>query len=476
MGENEEKEIEILDIPDTTKYWFVRANTAAEYLVDFYNNNYIATDSSNQRLIDFITIPSNIRSSNDALKTTYKAMFNDRDIASYENDIHNKRKTNQERAEDLEQIRRRSTSRANTTFKFVELMNIGDFIFVPFKSSEKFLVGIVTSDVFDGSIRHVQLLDNQGNNTYHISPYKFKRRVVWIKKIMRSQFPEKLSWIRNAHQSLFDITEQGADVLNPVIAPIYRYRGKVYCRIGVNTDNQISNSTWLTYQLTLQNILGKENNDRVFQKSRVQSKGDLIQFAADNWWWLIILIWQGLFGEIDFNIIFLKGTFHGPLKKFLPSEKKKAEEDKQERDLSNQHKQADIDKIQSETEKNNAETRKLNLDIEQKKTEIAKSREIAEQVKGEITNVMSRLPEDSRNNPSIKSAVTTRMQRNSERFAANNHETVKERDNIKVVKVDADKIRRNMKLSNESVGTPVELQKQIDRLKSLPDNDTHKAQ
>lgn len=130
MGENEEKEIEILDIPDTTKYWFVRANTAAEYLVDFYNNNYIATDSSNQRLIDFITIPSNIRSSNDALKKTYKAMFNDRDIASYENDIHNKRKTNQERAEDLEQIRRRSTSRANTTFKFVELMNIGDFIFV----------------------------------------------------------------------------------------------------------------------------------------------------------------------------------------------------------------------------------------------------------------------------------------------------------------------------------------------------------
>lgn len=116
------------------------------------------------------------------------------------------------------------------------------------------------------------------------------------------------------------------------------------------------------------------------------------------------------------------------------------------------------------------------MDIEQKKTEIAKSREIAEQVKGEITNVMSRLPEDSRNNPSIKSAVTTRMQRNSERFAANNHETVKERDNIKVVKVDADKIRRNMKLSNESVGTPVELQKQIDRLKSLPDNDTHKAQ
>ena len=36
----------VLKIPDTTNYWFVRANSHGEYYQDYYLNNFIATDSN----------------------------------------------------------------------------------------------------------------------------------------------------------------------------------------------------------------------------------------------------------------------------------------------------------------------------------------------------------------------------------------------------------------------------------------------
>ena len=51
---------EILDIPNDTNYWFVRANSGAMYYEDFFNNNYIAIDSDGLSVSNFLSMPSTI--------------------------------------------------------------------------------------------------------------------------------------------------------------------------------------------------------------------------------------------------------------------------------------------------------------------------------------------------------------------------------------------------------------------------------
>lgn len=447
--------MDILDVPNSTKYWFVRANTAAEYYTDFMTNHYIAIDSDNQNLYELLGIPSTIRSSTDALQSAYKTIFNNHDITQYKKENENSSKDPETIATELTKLRTKSTNRANRSYSFIEEMNIGDFIFVPYKSSTKFLVGIVTGDVFDDDIHHLYLGDDEADR-YSICSYKFKRRVMWIKEVTQKYFPEKLSWIKSAHQSLFDITASGADVLNPIIAPIYRYKGKIYCRIGVNTTNQISNSTWLEYQQTMQNILQKNNND-VYQKSRVQSPGDIIQYAESLKWWLIPIIYEGLFGQFNYDIHGIKGTFIGPLRRFSPTGKKELAQEKEDRKSEKKDREL-------AQERENAKTAKLNAEADLKRAKAAK-------LNAETARIMHKMPNQEAINDSkfVKHAISDRVTRNYDRLSENNTEKIIKKNNIALPKTSTDEIQKKMQLSNENVGTSFEPENLLGNEKSKTD-------
>ena len=438
---------EILDIPDDTNYWFVRANSGAMFYDDFLNNNYIAVDSDNLGFGKFLSIPSTIRSSEDALKAKYKSIFNENTLQLYDDNSENKKKTSEQQKEEKTKLLTSSSLRANKSFQFVEEMNIGDFVFVPYESSSKFLVGIITTDVFDKDINHVGSKDEEGEAVYSVCPYKLKRRTVWVKELNRSQFPDKLSWIKTAHQSIFNITKF-ASVLNPVISPMYRYHNQVFCRIGVNTNNQISNSTWLAYQNAINDIL-VENNDKVYQKSKVQSPGDLIEFVKSSWWWLLPLIYQGLFGEIKFKLYAISGTFIGPLRRFLPSQKRK-------------------EKIEDEQNVSEQNLKRSQAELNSAKAE--KEKAIANKIKAETQKMLreNSISTDS-NDKFIKRSIQKRVERNNQRWEQNISYKRENKKGIPAKNVNTDDIQEKMQLSNENVGNEIEPKTQMDNLNPLED-------
>lgn len=436
-----------MDIPNDTNYWFVRANSKAMYYNDFFNNNYIAIDSDGLSFSNFLSISSTIKSSEEALKAKYKAIFNENVLKLYDENSENQNKPAEKQKEEKTKLLTSSSIKANKSFQFIEKMNIGDFIFVPYMSSSKFLVGIITSDVFDKDINHIQVKDEDGNMQYRVCPYKLKRRTVWIKEINKGQFPDKLSWIKTAHQSIFNITKS-ANVLNPVIAPIYKYQNQVFCRIGVNTSEQISNSTWLAYQEAIKDIL-TDNNDNVYQKSKVQSKGDIVQFTVSNLWWLIPLLYQGLFGETKYQFYFISGTFVGPLRRFLPSQKRK----------------------ESIEDKSNAANNKLKES--QAKLNLAKARKEeadAKKIEAETQMLLRKIPKDDNSNDKfIKKSIRKRVERNNKRRedSMSIHQKVKK--DVLAKNVDTDEIQEKMQLSNENVGNEIEPKNQMDNLNSSED-------
>ena len=75
-----ESTINVLDIPEDTRYWFVRANSQSQYYEDFLFNNYIAVDSNGFSLDTLFEIPSTLRSSKDALLEKYKQLFETHDL------------------------------------------------------------------------------------------------------------------------------------------------------------------------------------------------------------------------------------------------------------------------------------------------------------------------------------------------------------------------------------------------------------
>lgn len=436
-------DLHVLDIPNDTKYWFVRANSQSQFYDDFKYNNFVAVDSNNFNLSKLFEIPSTLRSSNEALLNRYKQLFEEHDLNIFNKTINKEKLTDEEIKKEKTVELRRSSLRASRMFQFVEEMNIDDFVIVPYKSSEKFLVGIVTSDCFTRSIPRIQLLDDDGHLAYDTCNFSIKRRVLWIKELSRKQFPDSLSWIKTAHQSIFNISEY-ADKLNPYIYPIYRYKNNVYFRIGVNTPDKISSSSWLDYQLLLKKITG-ENLNELFQKSKVQSPGDIILFAQQNHWWIIVLVMAGLFGEVEFDKGPFKIKFQGVLKFFSKDErlKRKLSADKVKVELEQE--KANLNKTNAETSKANAETLKTLKDID----DGTAKKEIDEGINY------------------IAKSITDRQKNNEQKIDESFSES-EEKKNIsplsKDISKDAEKITSKFKLSNEDPGSSLQYESQEDSL------------
>ncbi|MEE6725526.1 hypothetical protein PS391_04360 [Pediococcus acidilactici] len=438
MDNNPEiKPLTILDIPEETRYWFVRANSQAQYYTDFLTNNYVSIDLNGVRLSDLLNISPAIRASDDALLQTYKNIFQTHDLKQFDENPSNRKKDDVTRKKDRTSELTRSSNRATRAFHFIEDFNIGDFIVVPYKSSKKFLIGVVTSDSFTKPIDHTEILDDDGQMTYDVSPFTLKRRILWIKELPRKNFPDKLSWIKTAHQSIFEFTSD-ANELNPYINPFYKYKENYYMRIGVNTSEKISSSTWLGYQLMVKNILG-ENLDDVYQKQKVQSPGDIIQYVNPQNLALLIALFHGLFGEVEIqfgdNIVKLQGV----IRYFSKDERLK---------------------------------RKLEITNKQIKEEANKA-EIANKDADTLTK-LGQLPNNKSQQKSINDAtsriansIAQRYSENSEKIERNFLEKEQRVTNMINESFDgtqAEIVKGKLKLSNENPGTLIPYESQTDNL------------
>lgn len=450
MTETSEKynEFKILDIPDNTHYWFVRANSQAQYYDDFLLNNYIAVDAHSFLLKTLLDIPTTIRSSEDALIEKYKGLFQEHDLSLFEKRASKEEMSPTTKKSERTAELRRSSLRANRVFHFVEKFNIGDFVIVPYKSATKFLIGVIVSNCFESSIEHIEDLDENNESNYAISNFKFKRRVLWIKELPQRKFPEKLSWIRTAHQSLFDITDN-ADDINPFINPLYRYKGKTYTRIGVNTNKQISSDSWLSYQLMMKNILG-DNLKNVYQKQYVQSPGDIVLYVEENLYWLLPLLLACLFGEVEFEKEPFKIKFQGVIRYFSKGERLKRKLQAKLTDLEVEEKEAIINNTDADTI-SKLDSKSIDPEVKKKVSDTSDS----------LLNV-------------INTSIEKRNKDAQDRIESNfkEKEVEKNIDLPKDIKqTDIENIQGAFSLSNEDPGSLIQYETQEDNLN--PSEDEH---
>lgn len=321
-------EVDFLTIPDETKYWFVRAGTKAEFYQDFKRNNFIAIGDNEVKLTSLRKIDDKYKHVYDTLKEAYKNIFNETFLKLLIDSPKYNSLGKSEQAESLEQTRRSSTIAANKTMSFVEEMSMGDIVLLPYKRSEKFLVGIIISDVFDFEIDHEYV--NKDEN-YSISKYEKKRRILWLKEISQNELPDKLQWIQKAHKAIFDISKNASEI-NPILSSEYIYKGNAYLRVNVGTDEKVSSNTWLHYQQLINNS-AKDKADELYQKNKVQSSGQTILEIAIQNKEIIALVGFSLFYDIDVDIKGLKFKHHAPLSFLIPGSKARKERESKKENL-----------------------------------------------------------------------------------------------------------------------------------------------
>lgn len=287
-------DLTVLYIPNNTKYWFIRANTKAEFYDDFQYNNFIAIGDNDVSLSELKNIPKYDRVSKDILEAKYKQIFTNINIKKYEKIHKDHPESALDRKEHLTTIKRSSAIAASKAFKFVEEMQIGDIVLVPNNGTTKFMLGFITSEVFDSEIDHIVqndlLEDTESSLTgYPVSNFEKKRRVFWIKEISRKELPDKLSWIINARQAVHNISENAKDI-NPLISSKYIFNNSFHARLGVTTTKKISSNELFQLQKVIVEI-AKDKSNEIFQRTSVQSPGQIIlQTIQDNWSYIVPIV------------------------------------------------------------------------------------------------------------------------------------------------------------------------------------------
>lgn len=315
----------ILEIPNATGYWLVRAD-GGKYYEDFLLNNFIAV-SDNEITLEKI---SNYNKGNLVGITTDDF----KDLYSIEH-----------KGWSAQQI----AHAVSRTQKFIVEMKIGDLILVPSRNSKEFLIGIITSDVFE--ITEEEITSKVEVN-FAINPFLKRRKVQWLKEISRGEISEKLYWILSAHQTIFNL-EENKENINQLLAPVYIQNGLCHGTIKISKKEGLNANEWYD----LYSIIKRQSENaekEIIVKSNVQSPG-LIEFVTENAVSILAVttVLSGvLWGEISVAGIKVKGIlpyFQSHRKGNLEIEKTKKElammdEDKKAKQLENERAQFELEK------------------------------------------------------------------------------------------------------------------------------------
>lgn len=326
------KQIEIYQFNNRAKYWLVRAD-GGKYYDDFKYNHFISIHHNQVTLADLQT--------DDLLLTTEKT------IEHYKQQI---ARVYQDESLSKHQI----TFTAKRLYSFVEDMSIGDYVIVPSFKSNYFLIGQITSDVYEKERIDEGLALNHG---YDQSTDIKRRNVKWINEVPRRKVnPKFLYSTLTVHHTIFNISDL-SKYIDGLISPLYFKDGKLHLWLRVNTPLPITSSMWRSLYTVIEKYRNVEIDEEIVATSNVESPGVITlqsvgQFISDNHWMLDsgLLGIALLVGDIEIKGVKFKG--------FLPylQGRKKAslEERKLTVEVETMEKDAELKDLQREIEKEKA--------------------------------------------------------------------------------------------------------------------------
>ena len=266
--------LKILEIPKETKYWLVRAGRGEEY-EDFKQSSSIGiqyNQISLENLIQLekisINVPEHTPSGRKRKSETIEKEYNKKKKDLYTSLV-------------LRNIRPKPSKNGASQIgsrlqNFYNKMNIGDIVIVPYRSSRKFLIGIISSEMYElTDDEYLELKNKVELNSIgqKISVCKKRRKITWINEVNREWINPKLLYTINMHQSVIDITDYGK-YIDGLLSPVYIKDNVIYGKISVRTKDNINSEVWETLYKTINKL--KNKDDVIDIKSNVESPGSLL--------------------------------------------------------------------------------------------------------------------------------------------------------------------------------------------------------
>lgn len=266
--------LKILEIPKETKYWLVRAGRGEEY-EDFKQSSSIGiqyNQISLENLIQLekisINVPELTPSGHKRKSETIEKEYNKKKKDLYTSLV-------------LRNIRPKPSKNGASQIgsrlqNFYNKMNIGDIVIVPYRSSRKFLIGIISSEMYElTDDEYLELKNKVELNSIgqKISVCKKRRKITWVNEVNREWINPKLLYTINMHQSIIDITDYGK-YIDGLLSPVYIKDNVIYGKISVRTKDNINSEVWETLYKTINKL--KNKDDVIDIKSNVESPGSLL--------------------------------------------------------------------------------------------------------------------------------------------------------------------------------------------------------
>lgn len=266
--------LKILEIPKETKYWLVRAGRGEEY-EDFKQSSSIGiqyNQISLENLIQLekisINVPELTPSGRKRKSETIEKEYNKKKKDLYTSLV-------------LRNIRPKPSKNGASQIgarlqNFYNKMNIGDIVIVPYRSSRKFLIGIISSEMYELTDDEYSELKNKvelNSIGQKISVCKKRRKITWVNEVNREWINPKLLYTINMHQSIIDITDYGK-YIDGLLSPVYIKDNVIYGKISVRTKDNINSEVWETLYKTINKL--KNKDDVIDIKSNVESPGSLL--------------------------------------------------------------------------------------------------------------------------------------------------------------------------------------------------------
>ena len=317
--------LEILEIPEKTKYWLVRAGKGEEY-EDFKKTGIIGLrydkltlDEINSIKNTPIKVQKYITYTNKngkiiQRKRSEKAIMRDKENfykTMYKSSISKHYKLSKSAVAQI----------ASRIENFVQKMSIGDIIMVPYISSRKLLVGVITSDTYEITREEQQKLEEKAQREYElklknnpslvrkhsVSISRKRRNVKWLNEVDKSKLSPNLFYTITMHQSVIDISEFG-EYIDRLLTPIYIKNNKLHLLLKINSEKPVDSELW---GKLFDIINSNKNKDEVVNiKTHVESPGwfELEQLFDNNKITAVSLLIASIFGNLDIKGIKIKGA------------------------------------------------------------------------------------------------------------------------------------------------------------------------
>lgn len=377
--------LKILEIPKETKYWLVRAGRGEEY-EDFKQSSSIGIQYNQISLEDLIQLekisinvpeltPSGRKRKSETIEKEYNKQKKDLYTSLVLRNIRPKPSKN-----GASQIGSRLQN-------FYNKMNIGDIVIVPYRSSRKFLIGIISSEMYElTDDEYLELKNKVELNSIgqKISVCRKRRKITWVNEVNREWINPKLLYTINMHQSIIDITDYGK-YIDGLLSPVYIKDNVIYGKISVRTKDNINSEVWETLYKTINKL--KNKDDVIDIKSNVESPGSLLLSMG------IGAIYIGVSGFIACVLYFSKeisvlGVKFQGIKRSLNEEKKEKLENKN-LEIKNEKDKIELKKLQKDQILEDKKRELDSLEIEKKISDLRN--QLSEQDSVRIESIDSEL-------------------------------------------------------------------------------------